>query len=283
MHPVCEIDTLIEIAARHAFNDIPKAGIAQIGGRFGEDVSKSKSFPVNILNFAEKILGALGDDQKISLLRFRMVDKDDFESFIRSTVSVDFFTEKGHAAVKKIVDAVDEVEQPDRIEVKTHFENLKNHSLAAASSSSSAAAAGAPPAGPVSGHDKATGIVLPLEPKKRREYTKKIDIGEHVDEDHIDSLLLCSNTIYKNSLDQGWRLKSYGKGFFRSWHLHSKANAAQQLVELGWSRAVTLCYQESCPFDEFKVDSSSWTRALSNQSMRIKKCIRDHNKHSNHQ
>ena len=33
MHPVCEIDTLIKIAARHAFNDIPKAGIVQIGRR----------------------------------------------------------------------------------------------------------------------------------------------------------------------------------------------------------------------------------------------------------
>ena len=110
------------------FNDFPKAGIVQIGGPFGADVSYSKSFPVNILNLAEKILGAIGDDQKRALLRFRMVDKDDLESFIRSTVSADFFTEKGHAAVKKIVDAVDEVEQPDRIEVKTHFENLKNHS-----------------------------------------------------------------------------------------------------------------------------------------------------------
>ena len=45
MHPVCEIDTLIKIAARHAFNDIPKAGIVQIGGRFGADVSNSYTSP----------------------------------------------------------------------------------------------------------------------------------------------------------------------------------------------------------------------------------------------
>ena len=32
------VDTLIKIAARHVFNDIPKAGIVQIGGRFGVDV-----------------------------------------------------------------------------------------------------------------------------------------------------------------------------------------------------------------------------------------------------
>ena len=120
---------------------------------------------------------------------------------------------------------------------------LKNHSKAAASSRSSAGAAGAPPAGQVSGHGKATGIAQDAE-----EIFQNIDIGEHVDED---------NTIYKESLDQGWRLNSYGKRFFRSSHLHGKANAAQQLVELAWNRAVTMCYQESCPFDEFKVDASS--------------------------
>ena len=87
----------------------------------------------------------------------------------------DFISEPEHAAVKWAVDAVDEAEQPDHIEVKTHFAKLKNHSSAAASSSSSAAAAGAPPARPVWGHDKATGIVLPPEPKKPRKYTKKID------------------------------------------------------------------------------------------------------------
>ena len=57
-----------------AARDIPKAGIVQIGGRCGADVSNSYSLPVNILNFADKILGALDDDQKMALLRFRMMD-----------------------------------------------------------------------------------------------------------------------------------------------------------------------------------------------------------------
>ena len=249
-----------------------KPASCRLAGRFGADVSNSYSLPVNILNLAEKILGALDDDQEMALVRFRMMDKNDLESFIRSTASADFLAEARARNKLKSRDAVDEAELPDHIEVKTLFAKLKNHSKAAASSRSSAGAAGAPPAGQVSGHGKATGIVLPPEPKKRRKYPKNIDIGEHVDEAHIDSLLPFSNTIYKDSLDQGWRLNSYGKRFFRSWHLHGKANAAQQLVELAWNRAVTMCYQESCPFDEFKVDASSWTRALSNQSMRIKKC-----------
>ena len=128
MHPVCETDTLIKIAARHAFNDIPKAGIVQIGGRFGADVSNSYSLPVNILNLAEKILGALDDDQNMALLRFRMMDKDDLESFIRSTASADFLAEPEHATINKAVGAFDEAELPNHIEVKTLFAKLKNHS-----------------------------------------------------------------------------------------------------------------------------------------------------------
>ena len=170
---------------------------------------------MNILNFADKILGALDDDQKMALLRFRT------QMTWSPVDSLRGFPCRGRARNN----AVDEAEQPDQIEVKTHFAKLKNHSKAAASSRSSAGAAGAPPTGQVSGHGKATGIVLPPEPKKRRKYSKNIDIGEHVDEDHIDSLLPFSNTIYKDSLDQGWRLNSYGKRFFRSRHLHGKANA----------------------------------------------------------
>ena len=94
--------------------------------------------------------------------RFRMMDKGDFESFIWSTASADFLAEPEHATIKKAVDAVDEAEQPDHIEVKTYFAKLKNHSKTAASSRSSAGAAGAPPAGQVSRHGKATGTVCHL-------------------------------------------------------------------------------------------------------------------------
>ena len=82
-----------------------------------------------------------------------------------------FLAKPEHATIKKAVDAVDEAEQPDHIEVKTHFAKLKNHSKAAASSRSrsSAGAAGAPPAGQVSGHGKATGIGLPPEPQEAEE------------------------------------------------------------------------------------------------------------------
>ena len=218
MHPVCEIDTLIKIAARHAFNDIPKASIVQIGGRIGADVSNSYSLPVNILNLAEKILGALDDDQKMmALLRFRMMDKDDLESFIRSTASADFLAEPEHATIKKAVDAVDEAEQPDHIEVKTHFAKLNRRPHRP---------------GPVQvqlvrhQRDKSRGMARRLAlfatcaqeaeqipPPPPPPPPKIIDIGEHVDQDHIDSLFLFSNTIYKDSLDQGWQLNSYGKRF----------------------------------------------------------------------
>ena len=246
MHPVCETDTLIKIAARHAFNDIPKAGIVQIGGRFGADVSNSYSLPVNILNLAEKILGALDDDQNMAMLRFRMMDKDDLESFIRFDSLRGFPCRAEHATINKAVGAFDEAE-------------LQITSRSRLFSQSSRITARRPHrADPVQvqlvrhQRDKSRGMArrlasfLPPEPKKRRKYTKNIDIGEHVDEAHIDSLFTFSNTIYKDSLDQGWRLNSYGKRFFRSWHLHGKANAAEQFVELAWNRAVTMCYQERC-------------------------------------
>ena len=54
---------------------------------------------MNNLKLAEKILGALDDDQKMALLRFRMMDKDDLESFIRSAASADFLAEPEHATI----------------------------------------------------------------------------------------------------------------------------------------------------------------------------------------
>ena len=103
------------IAARHAFNDIPKSSIVQIGGRFGADVSNSYSLSREHLE-----LVPLTRTRRWLCSAFRMMDKDDFESFIRSTASADFLADPVHATIKKAVDEV-EAEQPDHIEVKTHY------------------------------------------------------------------------------------------------------------------------------------------------------------------
>ena len=93
--------------------------------------------------------------------------------------------------------------------------------------------------------------------KKPRKYPAKINITEKASEEYVETLLPPSCRLFKDTLDQNWRLSAYGQRYSASWRLYGFEGSAMKLAREAWQRALDLGFETRCPFPELLVDDDA--------------------------
>ena len=249
--PVCEVGSLLDIAADHAFWDIPLTGLRQFAKELEVDFKSAKDDlckMVILLGQAVKKT-PLTHSQKIALCRMRAPLED---------IAYEILTS---AEVEGILSEDDKKELEENTKVKKSslakevalnikalvadkalHEHEPEPAAASASSGQSSSAHPKPP------------LALP-KAKKLRIYPPKIEVDESVTSEFLESFLPPNCRVFRDNNDQNWRMTGPWKGCpARSWKLYGFSGAAKLLIRMAWERAIDLGYETTCPFDELDLD-----------------------------
>ncbi|CAE7209363.1 unnamed protein product [Symbiodinium sp. CCMP2592] len=229
--------SLLKLAAQNSFWTLPKTALATIGKEVGVQLDKSRPLAELILCFAESILGALSDEEKLRLLRLRLPKKGDVEEWLLQQEDLGDLLEKDDAEeLQKERDAHNTAKEEFGHSVRQLASKVR-HARKASQSSRKSSSAREEPAD-----------------KRRRRYPNKVlAICEQSSIDSLNSLVPSTCRFGVDRIDYCWRLSAYGTRYGRSWQLYGVEGAAKQLLKIAWQLAVEAGHEESCPFPELEV------------------------------
>ena len=229
--------SLLKLAAQNSFWTLPKTALATIGKEVGVHLDKSRPLAELILCFAESILGALSDEEKLRLLRLRLPKKGDIEEWLLQQEDLGELLEKDDAEeLQKERDAHNTAKEEFGHSVRQLASKVR-HARKASQSSRKSSSAREEPAD-----------------ERRKRYPNKVPaICEQSTIDSLNSLVPSTCRFGVDRIDYCWRLSADGTRYGRSWQLYGVDGAAKQLLKIAWQLAVEAGHEESCPFPELEV------------------------------
>ncbi len=236
--PTCAEDTILKVAARHGFWDIPLTGLRQLARELMVDVGAADGLPATHLLVAEAVLHPkrnLTASEKLEILRFRLPSSDAASEFLQSEEVDELLDAKTKEELRQDIPASSGAAvAPD---VKSAIADLAKEVHAGGKKGGSGSA---PSSGPAA--------------KKQRKYPARIRVEDTITPEGLSVFLPDECTISACALDQCWRLRAYGQRVgSKAWALHGRSQGATMLIKLAWEIAVSSGREPKCPFSDLSV------------------------------